>query len=544
MRKLAAAALAVPVIALIYLPVLLRRSVAARVGLTLGVGAILGLAVIGIAAPGRTVATQVSTIVPLTSARFQTSLEIGHQLDGPVSVDFSAPMDRESVAASLSVEPAAAVRLAWNAAGTSLTVSPTANWSASTYYTVTVSPAARDAAGQPLGAPARAAFLTRGSAIGRIMAAEVTGRRITLESPFTIAFDRPVVFAEAVAALRVEPSVVGTFSADAGSAVTRITFTPSEPLTPDTVYALRLSGQVHDADGAPLDELPSLTVRTVLAPDVVRFRPRDDTKDVARDAAVSVRFTEAMDEGAATRFSVAVNGEAAKGSTTWAEGATVLVFEPAANFPYGAKVVATVAADALSRKGVPLGRPATASFTVEPKPAPAPVTRPAPKPAPVPIKTGGGTVGSASWSAVESYYLKIMNCTRTGGWVTSSGGCSSPGGRAVAALWIDQAIASHVSRPYAKLLATRGLCSHYADGSPGTRFRRAGYGGDYAENIGCRSGNPYSAVLASHLFYQSEKPCSGYCHYGNLMNARFDRVGIGVWVYGGRVRLVVDFYHP
>ncbi len=30
----------------------------------------------------------------------------------------------------------------------------------------------------------------------------------------------------------------------------------------------------------------------------------------------------------------------------------------------------------------------------------------------------------------------------------------------------------------------------------------------------------------------------------NLMNSAYDRVGIGVWVSGGRVRLVIDFYHP
>jgi hypothetical protein len=28
------------------------------------------------------------------------------------------------------------------------------------------------------------------------------------------------------------------------------------------------------------------------------------------------------------------------------------------------------------------------------------------------------------------------------------------------------------------------------------------------------------------------------------MNAKYDRAGVGVWVSGGRVRLVVDFYHP
>jgi hypothetical protein len=49
-------------------------------------------------------------------------------------------------------------------------------------------------------------------------------------------------------------------------------------------------------------------------------------------------------------------------------------------------------------------------------------------------------------------------------------------------------------------------------------------------------------VLGSHLFFQSERPYSGG-HYVNLMNATYDRVGIGVWVANGQVRLVVDFYH-
>ena len=50
-------------------------------------------------------------------------------------------------------------------------------------------------------------------------------------------------------------------------------------------------------------------------------------------------------------------------------------------------------------------------------------------------------------------------------------------------------------------------------------------------------------MLGSHLFFQSEKPYNGG-HYQNLMNPDYDRCGIGVWVANGRVRLVIDFYHP
>ena len=136
-----------------------------------------------------------------------------------------------------------------------------------------------------------------------------------------------------------------------------------------------------------------------------------------------------------------------------------------------------------------------------------------------------------------------MNCTRTGGWVTSGGRCSSPGGRNVRPLKLDTGISSRVSRPYAKLLARRGICNHFINGNPGDRLRRAGYTSyRWAENLGCRSGNPYGAVLGSHRFFQSERSYRGG-HYVNLMNSAYDRVGIGVWVSSGRVRLVIDFYH-
>ena len=125
-----------------------------------------------------------------------------------------------------------------------------------------------------------------------------------------------------------------------------------------------------------------------------------------------------------------------------------------------------------------------------------------------------------------------MNCTRTGGWVTSTGACSSPGGRNVAPLRLDSGISSKVSRPYAKKLAVDSECSHFIGGNPGDRLRRAGYTSyRWAENIGCRSGSPRAAVLGSHLFFQSEKSYNGG-HYVNLMNAglrpgRDRRLGVG-----------------
>jgi uncharacterized protein YkwD len=140
-----------------------------------------------------------------------------------------------------------------------------------------------------------------------------------------------------------------------------------------------------------------------------------------------------------------------------------------------------------------------------------------------------------------------MNCTRGGGIVTSSGACSSPGGSGIAPLVLDSGISDRVSRPYAKLLAASGVCSHFDGGNPGDRLRAAGYTSyRWGENLGCLSASSANAsALGTQLYFQSEgswSPPGG--HYVNMMNPAYDRVGIGVWISGGQIRIVIDFYHP
>ena len=167
-----------------------------------------------------------------------------------------------------------------------------------------------------------------------------------------------------------------------------------------------------------------------------------------------------------------------------------------------------------------------------------------------PDTTGALTLTATDkpWYTVETFYLKLVNCTRTGGWVLSDGTCRGYGSghysRYVKPLVLSLGISDRVSRPYAKLLATRGICSHFADHDPGYRLRRAGYTHwTWGENIGCRDGysTPKAAVLASHLAFQREKSTNGG-HWKNIKNATYLSIGIGVWRYGTRTRLVTDFY--
>jgi uncharacterized protein YkwD len=389
--------------------------------------------------------------------------------------------------------------------------------------------------------PARAVFLTRHATTGRIGATAMADGEAAVTTGFSMTFDRPVAIGAVRKALAIDPPVRGALNvvvSDPGT--TAFVFTPSEVLATEASYTVAL-GPIVDTSGSPVAEIPAVTIKTTAAPAVVRFRPTHGTTNVDRGAVLSVRFTQPMDKRSTKyAFSVTADGKPVAGAVSFAEKNTVLVFRPAAPLPYGATVEMIVKDTARSASGAPLEALQSVRIRVETKPTPAA----APRATSHSSGSGGSSVGGGSWGAVETYYLRLMNCTRTGGWVTSSGSCSSPGGRSVAPLWIDSGISSRVTRPYAKRLAVSGQCSHFIGGNPGDRLRAAGYTSYiWAENLGCRSGNPYSAVLGSHLFFQSEKSYNGG-HYVNLMNAKYDRVGIGVWVYAGRVRLVVDFYHP
>jgi uncharacterized protein YkwD len=544
LRKYIVALLAVPVLLMVYASAALGRSRFIRSGVAIGLGAVLAIGAISFARPSTTTASPVSDIVPLTQAAFQVQVGTNYDLLAPATIMFSAPMERASVESAVSVNPPADIDLLWNDDQTSVSIVPTERWAPGTYYTITVGPGALASTGRPMTAPARAAFLTRDAATAVVAATTKVDKRVSIDSAFTVAFDQAVELGSTVDAIRLDPPVPGAISRTTGAdGSSRYTFEPIRPLSPDTRYRLIVDG-VRDASGLEVAPM-TMAVRTVTGPDIVRFRPRSGTTEVTRVAPISVRFTEPMDRASTKKaFTVTVDGKRVAGTMRFAEDDTVLVFDPAATLPYDATVVATVAATAKSKDGVALGTAAKGSFTTKPKPQPRPARTASPATTPIARNSGGGSVGSGSWGAVERYYLRLMNCTRTGGLVTSGGDCSSPGGRNVAPLRLDAGISSKVARPYARKLAVNNMCTHFSGGNPGDRLRRAGYSSyRWAENLGCRSGNPYSAVLGSHRYFQSERSYNGG-HWVNMMNAAYDRAGIGVWVSSGRVRLVVDFYHP
>jgi hypothetical protein len=463
-------------------------------------------------------------------------------VDAPFVLRFTKPMNGGSVADALVVKPATAVRLVWDSTGEALSITPATYWAPFTTYSVTVAGTAMDQSGMQLGSSLSANFSTGALTSGKIAATAMVGTNVAPTSAFTITFSRPVKLATIQARLSVTPTVTGTITGDdptdASSQV--FTFTPDDILAGGTTFVISFDAtNATDASGVALLPVDPLTVTTLAAPEIVRFRPLDGHSTADPNQVISVRFSVPMSHtSTAAAFSVVVGGKRVRGSVSWAENNTVLVFDPSSRLPVGSTVYVRISSTARSIAGQRLSKAYAASFRVV-KPT---VTRL--------VYRGVRPLANAPWHGAELYMLQLINCTRTGGWVTSGGSCSSVTHHVMPAqdaLRYDSGIATKVSRPYAKALADRGALTHYLYGTPKSRLAAAGYGGgSWGENITMPSSSGAGGMIQSEIFFQNEYRCkSGRCefgHYYNVMDPYFSRAGVGVWVTRGHTRVVIDFY--
>jgi hypothetical protein len=544
MRSIAAAVLAVPIAGLeLIARYMSRRTLPVQMAITsfmilaLVAGLLLTL-------PTKDIEARAPTPYdPAAPAAKADSVAGRLPVDSPFVLRFSKPMNQGSVTEALTIKPATNVRLVWDSTGETLSLTPTTYWAPFASYSITVAGTAMDQSGMSLGTPAVATFATGELTSGKITATSVVAGLVSPSSSFVITFTKPVKLATIQARLSISPPVTGTITGDdptdVGSQV--FTFTPYDGLDGGTNYTINFnSTNATDAEGVTLLPVDPLTITTMEAPSVVVFRPRDGALTGDPNQVISVRFTVPMDRRSTNAaFSVYSNGKHIRGAVSWAEGDSVLIFDPNASFTRGSTVIVKVTNTARSKAGQRTGKTTTASFKVV-----KPSSRVVPKFRLSPTR-------SAPWHGSEVYMMALLNCTRTGGWVTSSGACSSVTHHVMPAqdaLYLDAGISEKVSRPYAKILAEKGLLTHYLYGStPKTRLAAAGYSGRaWGENLTRPSSSGGSGMIQSEIFFQNEYRCArGGCefgHYYNVMYGGYRRAGIGVWVAGGGVRVCIDFY--
>ena len=512
MRKLAAALLAVPVLALVYVPVRVRRiASSARVGVAIGVGGLVAASAPSGSSPRAPPPTTRPRPPPSDRAPAEAAFSRRSRTDHGARRARSrsrsaAPMDRDSVARaarrSIRRRPSSSTG---TPTGTRVTIAPDGRWASRHLLHGHGRPGRprRDAAGRWRPRPGRlpdprrrrpATIAPSTAPAGDAVAAST--RRSGRLRPAASTVDRRR------AAFQIDPPLAGDARrrSDVAGGTSRYRSRRSSRSTPDTTYTRARSTASSTPTACPLAAAPAARgPDRRRAPAVVRFRPlaRHDGRRPRRRAVGPVHRADGPHDATRPRSRADRRQGRRRARSRLAEDDTVLVFEPAALLPYGATVVAAWSRRRHVGDGVPLAaadqRPKSRVRGRSPRPS-----RRVARPAPSSAASGGGASVAAAGRAVETYYLRLMNCTRhrrLGDVVRRAAAARAAG--ASPPLKLDSGIASKVARPYAKLLATRSACSHFIGGNPGDRLARAGYTSYiWAENLGCRSGDPYAPCSA------------------------------------------------
>ncbi len=501
-------------------------------------GLLLGL-------PAKPVSAQpLPTFAPLAPQGVAHRGESSLPLDVPFTVQFTKPMNESTVAAAFSITPVQNVRFDWDATGQVLSLAPDPYWQPLTDYTVDISGSATDQEGLGLTTPVHASFQSGEPTSGQVTVTRMVGDRASPSTAVQITFTRPVKLATVMMRLGISPqtptTITGDDPTDLASQV--FTMTPKQALLTNTTYQITFGNGATDSAGATLQPIAPVTVTTLEAPAVVKITPQDGSVVHDTHQPISVQFSVPMDQkSAAAALSVTVGGRAVAGSTAWTDDGLTLVFTARYAYYLGSRVSVTVNKSARSAGGLTMPAGASAGFTV------------------IAVTTGrgggGGTripwlggVASATrpYHDSEVYYLSLMNCTRTGGWVTSGGLCSTVAHHTLPArpaFVFSDGIADGAARPYAKALADAGVLTHtYGGTTVHARLTAAGFPGpSWGENIASPANSGAGGMISVETYFQAESWCR--CgHYANIMNSYFHRSGVGVWVSSGRVRVVADFY--
>ncbi len=518
----------------------LRRSVPAKLAIpAIAIALVVGTLLVGLPVK-QAAGNQLPTFDPIPPSANVHPSATNVALDAPFQIQFNKPMSAPSVEQALTIAPAAAMDLRWDATDQTLALRPKAHWEPFTTYTVKVGNGAVDLEGLALASPVTATFETGALTSGEIKATQMVGSLASPRTAFQITFTRPVKFATVAARLNVYPATPVKLSGDdpTDQESTVFTVTPESQLATGTKYLLTMTNGGADSSGSSLMPVKSLEAETLPTPAVVHFTPAGGSVSRDTNQAISVTFSVSMDPKAtATALRITSNDRVVAGNVSWSDDDTVITWTPRRPFATGAVVGISVGTGARSVGGISVAAAQSVNFSI----AKARATRIAYKP---PTQIKWNNVGPQYLSA-ERYYLDLMNCTRTGGWVEPGGYCGSNTHHTKPAqkpLSLNAGISDKVARPFAKYLADTCQLNHYINGTPRSRLAAAGYGsGSWGENIASPGGLSAGSLAAVEIYFQNESRLRGNNHYTNIMSKYFRSAGIGIWI-SRCTRLAVDFY--
>lgn len=205
------------------------------------------------------------------------------QKDAPLAIRFNYDVDPQTVQEALRVEPALEGEWKWDATQRALIFHPRKRLPANTTITIVLGEGLRDASGYPFPAMPPLQWTTPPP----ILDVHPYGDEVLPASSIRIIFDRPMDWDSVRAAFLITPSVPGEFQ----WVETTMTFRPSEPLWPMTVYTVTIAPSARDETGAPLLMEPYVwSFRTGIPENIADFGWGPNAQVLDADGRRAVQF--------------------------------------------------------------------------------------------------------------------------------------------------------------------------------------------------------------------------------------------------------------
>ncbi len=298
----------------------------------------------------------------------------GVELSGaePLTITFDQAMDRASVEAAVSFEPALEGIFTWQD-DRSLMFSPVGEWPRAAEYRVTIGTGAVASNGLSL----EEAYKFEARTIGALAVTAVTpedgAAGVAADARIVVTFNRPVVplVSTAQQADLPSPLVIAPPLAGKGEWLNTsiYAFTPSEPLRGGTTYTVTVPAGLEAVTGARLDEEFRWSFRT-LPPQILEISPQPMEQGVLLDRQVRITFSQPMDKASTeAAFSLLAFGQQVPGSFQWSDDATQMTFTPASPLAMETVYTIHISPEARSASGeARLDRGQSTTFSTVPYP--------------------------------------------------------------------------------------------------------------------------------------------------------------------------------
>jgi alpha-tubulin suppressor-like RCC1 family protein/photosystem II stability/assembly factor-like uncharacterized protein len=299
------------------------------------------------------------------------------EVNVPISVTFSEPMNQLSAEGAFSIDPNVPGNLSWS--GNEMIFTPSGNYTYSTTYTVTISTAAKDLAGNYMTLPHSWGFTTTvepDTTPPVVTNHSPEGTDVEVNVPISVTFSEPMNQLSAEGAFSIDPNVPGNLSWSGNEMI----FTPSGNYTYSTTYTVTISTAAKDLAGNYMTLPHSWGFTTTVEPDttppVVTNHSPEGT-DVEVNVPISVTFSEPMNQlSAEGAFSIDPN---VPGNLSWS--GNEMIFTPSSNYNYSTTYTVTISTAAKDLAGNYMTLPHSWGFTttVEPDTTPPAVTNHSPE---------------------------------------------------------------------------------------------------------------------------------------------------------------------